>query len=132
MNERQRRFCESYAKNPNATAAAIEAGYSKRTAYSIGQRLLKNVEVSKYLEELQEAVRASRIADVQEICCFWSDIMRDDTQRLEARLKASEMLAKAAGGFVQRVEAEVDATVDADVVFYIPANNRPVVDCEEM
>lgn len=44
-------FIAEYPKDFNATKAAIRAGYSPKTAYSQGQRLLKNVEV-------QEAIRA--------------------------------------------------------------------------
>ena len=50
FTEKQRRFCEEYLKNPNATEAAKSAGYSEKTAYSQGQRLLKNVEVAKALQ----------------------------------------------------------------------------------
>ena len=42
---RHRIFIHAYAKDPNATKAAITAGYSKKTAYSQGQRLLKHVEI---------------------------------------------------------------------------------------
>ena len=54
MTERQRRFAEIYAAEPNATRAAEAAGYSGKTAYSQGQRLLKNVEVATHIRELQE------------------------------------------------------------------------------
>ena len=40
-------FVDEYLVDLNATQAAIRAGYSEKTAYSIGQRLLKNVEVQK-------------------------------------------------------------------------------------
>lgn len=46
MTNRQLLFVEEYLKCANATEAAKKAGYSKKTAYSIGQRLLKNVEVA--------------------------------------------------------------------------------------
>lgn len=45
MNDRQRIFVAEYAKDMNATQAAIRAGYSPKTAYSIGQRLLRKDEV---------------------------------------------------------------------------------------
>jgi phage terminase small subunit len=45
MNNKRQAFVEEYLKDFNATRAAIRAGYSERTAYSQGQRLLKNVEV---------------------------------------------------------------------------------------
>ena len=47
MNVRQELFVREYLTDCNATRAAQAAGYSRRTAYSIGQRLLKNVEVSQ-------------------------------------------------------------------------------------
>jgi phage terminase small subunit len=43
----------------NATQAAIRAGYSEATAYSQGQRLLKNVEVAAFIESAM-AERAER------------------------------------------------------------------------
>ena len=52
LNDRQRRFVEEYVIDGNATQAAIRAGYSAKTAYSIGSRLLKNVEVLKAKEQL--------------------------------------------------------------------------------
>ena len=55
LTERQRRFCDEYLIDLNATKAAIRAEYSEKTAYSMGQRLLKNVEVKKYIDELIEA-----------------------------------------------------------------------------
>lgn len=45
MTNRQRAFIREYLKDFNATRAAKAAGYSEKTAYSIGQRLLKDVEV---------------------------------------------------------------------------------------
>lgn len=47
------RFCHEYCADFNATQAAIRAGYSEETAYSIGQRLLKNVEIEKRIKEMQ-------------------------------------------------------------------------------
>ena len=47
LSDKQKKFCCAYFKNPNATKAALKAGYSTRTAYSQGQRLLKNAEIKK-------------------------------------------------------------------------------------
>ena len=44
-NERWETFARSYSQIPNATQAAKDAGYSVKTAYSQGPRLLKNVEI---------------------------------------------------------------------------------------
>ena len=45
LTAKQQRFVAEYLVDLNATQAAIRAGYSERTAYSQGQRLLKNVEI---------------------------------------------------------------------------------------
>ena len=52
-------FAAEYIIDLNATQAAIRAGYSEKTAYSQGQRLLKNVEVQRLVQELMNA-RAER------------------------------------------------------------------------
>jgi len=54
LTRKQELFCFEYLKNFNATQAAVEAGYSKKTAYSQGQRLLKNVEVKQLIEKLSQ------------------------------------------------------------------------------
>lgn len=52
-NAKYERFCQEYIIDNNATQAAIRAKYSEKTAYSQGQRLLKNVEVAKRVAYLQ-------------------------------------------------------------------------------
>jgi phage terminase small subunit len=51
LPRRQQLFVAEYLVDLNATRAAIAAGYSERTAYSQGQRLLNNVEVAKILAD---------------------------------------------------------------------------------
>jgi len=48
---KQQRFIEAYCVSGNCTQAAKEAGYSPDTAYSIGSRLLKNVEIRAAIDE---------------------------------------------------------------------------------
>lgn len=45
LTPKQERFCQEYLIDLNATQAAIRAGYSEKTAYSIGQELLKKPEI---------------------------------------------------------------------------------------
>jgi phage terminase small subunit len=60
LTHKQRRFVDEYLYDLNATQAATRAGYSKKTAYSQGQRLLKNVEVHTAIQKAQ-AERAERM-----------------------------------------------------------------------
>lgn len=130
MNEMQKRFAENYAKNPNATEAAKAAGYSERTARSQGQRLLTNVDILQYIQSLQDAAAAERIASLTEIKAIWSDIMHDSKEKTADRLKASELLAKSSGAFASAVtvrsrngDTAFIATTEEggnDVIIYMP------------
>ena len=65
MTDKQSIFVQEYLKDLNATQAALRAGYSHKTAYSIGQRLLKNVEVSTAIHSAmsERQKRANLTAD---------------------------------------------------------------------
>ena len=54
LSEMQQLFCDEYLIDLNATQAAIRAGYSEKTAYSQGQRLLKNVEIQKQIQKRKD------------------------------------------------------------------------------
>lgn len=54
LTPKQRLFVAEYLKDLNATQAAIRAGYSEKTAYSQGERLLKNVEVKSALNNAMD------------------------------------------------------------------------------
>jgi len=50
LSNKQRVFVEEYLKDWNATQAALRAGYSAKTAYSIGQENLKKPEVNTAIQ----------------------------------------------------------------------------------
>lgn len=104
LNERQRRFAELYAATGNALQSAIGAGYSEQSARSQSDRLLKNAEVLAYLRTMTAEARASRIADVAELREFWTSTFRDGAHEMKDRLKASDMLGKSLGVFIEKRE----------------------------
>lgn len=53
LNARQEAFCQNYARTPNATQAAKDAGYSERTAYSQGFDLLKKPEILSRVSDIR-------------------------------------------------------------------------------
>lgn len=132
MNERQRRFAESYAACGNAAQAAREAGYSERTARSQGQRLLTDADIMEYIKRLQDQSASVRIATLNQAKAFWSDIFRDPEQKTADRLKASELLARSAGAFVHVRQDDGGAgfvagagnELDDDVLIVLPFNGR--------
>lgn len=65
LTDKQKRFIEEYLIDLNATQAAIRAGYSERTAYSIGEENLKKPEIKRAIEEAQ-LNRSSRVQITQD------------------------------------------------------------------
>jgi phage terminase small subunit len=55
LTAKQRLFVDEYIKCRNATKAAIVAGYSEKTAYSIGWENLRKPEISNEIERRFEA-----------------------------------------------------------------------------
>jgi phage terminase small subunit len=65
LTPKQARFAAEYLIDLNATQAAIRAGYSAKTAYSQGERLLRHVEVAQAIQAGQQA-RAVRTEITQD------------------------------------------------------------------
>lgn len=59
LTEKQQRFVDAYLIDPNATKAAIAAGYSEKTAEQYGHQLLKKTSVAKAVADAQ-AKRAEK------------------------------------------------------------------------
>jgi phage terminase small subunit len=128
LNEKQARFCEEYIVDLNATQAAIRAGYSEKTAYSQGQRLLKDVEAQARVAELIAArskrteITADRV--LQELASIGFANKRD-----VVRWGIKEV----AFGFDdegKRVSA--DRIGEATVVQYIPAPFVEPINADEL
>ena len=101
LKPKELKFAEEWLKTTNATQSAIKAGYSERTAYSAGSRLLKKVDVKQYIDERLAEMKESSIADTNEVMQFLSSTMRGDIPdqfglepALNDRLKAAELLGK--------------------------------------
>lgn len=121
LSAKRKAFCDAYLANGmNATKAAKEAGYSDKTAYSQGNRLLKNAEVREYIKERTEELARDRIVSGNEVLAFLSDVMNGNMLETKIvvtdgevvehgyvdqrnQLKAAEVLAKCHGLMVQKV-----------------------------
>lgn len=101
MNERRKRFCEYYVGEcvGNVVQSALKAGYSENYANHRAYKLLENVEIKKYIQELSKKDTQKRIATAEDVQAFWTSIMNDKEQNPKHRLRASELLAKVQGLF---------------------------------
>lgn len=77
--EKYQIFVLAYVNTFNATQAAISAGYSKKTAYSQGNRLLKNDEVRLLLDEQIKKLRERMSDDASRIyAMLWNQLKMVD------------------------------------------------------
>lgn len=65
ITPKKRLFVQEYIIDFNATQAAIRAGYSRKTAYSQGQRLLKDVEIQAKIQA-EQSKRSKRTKITQD------------------------------------------------------------------
>ena len=98
MNHKRKLFISEYGKSGNATEAAKKAGYSARTSYSAGHRLLKNVEFVEEIKRLQnEALQKAEIT-VSEVVILIKEIAVSGKTETN-RLRALDMLLKYLGAY---------------------------------
>lgn len=122
MNARQKRFCDEYLIDCNATQAAIRAGYSPKTAKVTGAKMLTNTNLKAYIDEQLERIHNEKTADAQEVLEYLTAVMRgqhteqtlqligDGVQKIadidvsaKERLKAAELIGKRYGMFKDNV-----------------------------
>ena len=98
---KKKKFCEYYCGegNGNIAQSAILAGYSSTYASKRACEFMKDPEILDYIKELTVDETNARIASIDKIQEFWTNIMNDEEQATKDRLRASEMLAKVKGMF---------------------------------
>ena len=103
LTAKQRRFVDAY--DGNATAAALAAGYSARTAAFIGAENLRKPQILAEIRAREAKRRAPMIATREERQSFWTATMRDEAVEMRDRLKASELLGKSEADFIDKLQA---------------------------
>ena len=130
MNAKQKRFCDEYLIDCNATQAAIRAGYSPKTAKQIGQENLTKPDLKKYIDEQLERIHSEKTADAQEVLEYLTAVMRGEhTEQVlkligegvqtvtdidvsaRERLKAAELIGKRYGMFKDNVNVDLEPVV---------------------
>lgn len=80
LNEKQKKFCLEYIGSGNATKSAINAGYSKKTSYSIGQRLLKKDEIKDEIVRLNAKIENEKIMNAVEMQTYLTSVVRGESE----------------------------------------------------
>lgn len=98
----------------NMTQATNLAGYKGNPTQQRRIGSENAIKFDKLIAERTKAVDKKRTKELKDIFEFWSNVIDDNDERLENRIKCSELLAKAKGGFIERVmTTTVDETHEA-------------------
>lgn len=78
LTTKQKIFCDEYLKSGNAKEAAIKAGYSPKTAKSIGQENLTKPDLKAYIDAKMAEIESHKIADAKEVLEFYTKVLRNE------------------------------------------------------
>lgn len=127
MTAKQRRFCDEYLIDLNATQAAIRAGYSSKYANTNVSKLLQNTSIKEFIKKRMDEKEKKLIADQDEVLRYLTSVLRGESQSTEIvvegvgdgcseartmqkepsekdRLKAAELLGKRYSLFSDKVD----------------------------
>ena len=126
MTAKQKRFCDEYLIDLNATQAAIRAGYSEKTAGAIATENLQKPIIQNYLSERMNKKESELIASQDEVLQFLTEVMRGKKKdekiittadgecvvrqvaNQSNQIKAAELLGKRYGIYTDRLETDGD------------------------
>ena len=138
MTVKQKRFCDEYLIDLNATQAAIRAGYSEKYAHTNVTKLLQNTTVKQFIADRMAEKESKLIADQDEVLKYLTSVLRGESQSEivvvegtgdgcsearamekapdeKERLKAAELLGKRYGLYTEKVEQAVDMELNISV-----------------
>lgn len=141
MTEKQKRFCDEYLIDCNATRAyktVYQNVKSDEVARKAGSRLLTNVDVKNYIADRMEEIHNEKTADAQEVIEYLTSVLRGESTAQEIvvegtgdgyseartmekapsekeKLKAAELLGKRYALFTDKVETDVDMDLNITI-----------------
>jgi len=106
VTPKQQRFVDEYIADPNATQAAIRAGYSVNCAAEIGYENLNKPEIAsaiaKASREMQERTQITTQWVLERLVAEATSVGEGSTQ--SARIQALGLIGKHLGMFIERHE----------------------------
>lgn len=150
MTKNQKRFCDEYLIDCNATRAYKTVyknikndGVARRN----GSRLLTNADIKKYIDTRMEELRNEKTADAQEVIEYLSAVLRGESTAQEIvvvgtgdgcskaktvekapsekeRLKAAELLGKRYALFTDKVDMDTDLDLNITIDYGEDENEK--------
>ena len=109
LNARDKKFADEYIRTGKIIESAIKAGFAESTARDRAAEWLNpnsksaKLSVLEYISEINKKIEKEKIADAKEIQEFWTKTFRDEEVEMKDRIKASELLARVQGMFIEKI-----------------------------
>jgi len=104
LNQKELDFIKVFAGDP--VAAAKEVGY--KAPHQAVKRLMIKSEIVAAIRDRENKELFSKVASRVKRQEFWTDVMHNEEANMANRLKASELLGKSEGDFIERHVIEED------------------------
>ncbi len=115
LTVKQQKWIDEYIKCDDYTTASRNAGYTGTDTTLKNMGYQNSIKFKELLDarrlEISKKINNHNIAELEEIFEFWTNTFKDNSEETKNRIKASELLAKAKGGFIEKREVKV---VDTD------------------
>ena len=103
LTPKQLKFCDSYLKTGNASQAALDAGYAKKTAAQRGHNLLKTQAIQDYLKKHLQKMQQKGIASAEEVLEFYTKVLRG--QQVDTTITPAGKLIRSPASASDRLSA---------------------------
>lgn len=140
LTPKQKRFCDEYLIDLNATQAAIRAGYSPKNANNIASENMAKPNIKAYISARMAEKEDALIADQDEVLRYLTAVLRDKTEsdtvvvegvgegcsaariiRVKPtekdKLKAAELLGKRYGIYTEKVDIGADMELNIKIEY---------------
>ena len=133
LNEKQRLFVIEYLKDFNATQAAINAGYSKKTARSIGQENLTKPDIQAEISrQVDKLLKQAKIPLEKQIFEYWMKrAFYDVTEIIDLegggiKLTEEELRAKGLHVCIDSINKKLNAKGETVMVYQFADKDKAV------
>ncbi|MEB8114274.1 terminase small subunit [Staphylococcus saprophyticus] len=86
LTVKQQKFADEYIISGNATEAAIKAGYSKKTARSVGAENLTKPYIMEYINKRLNELKEERLMSIEEALTLSASIARGEEQNARSKI----------------------------------------------
>ena len=123
LTPKQQKWIDEYIKCDDYTTASRNAGYTGTDTTLKNMGYQNSIKFKELLDarrlEISEQISNKNIAELEDIFEYWTRTFKDSSEDTRDRIKASELLAKAKGGFIEKKEVKI---VDTD--WFIEEDNN--------